>query len=123
MLVGIPSNATNIANTLIKNQNGRVKLNEIEKLMEKMNHYKYSGMKVPLNELSFLISPGLNHLGINLCKCKNKTKALYFNTVLSTLMATDYNATFEQREITLKIALRVIVYIKNRIISDQNWRF
>ena len=66
MLVGIPSNSTNINNTLIKNQNGRAKLNEIEKLMEKMNHYKYSGMKVPFKELSFLISPGLNHLGINL---------------------------------------------------------
>ena len=39
-LVGIPSNSTNINNTLIKNQNGRVKLNEIETLMEKMNHYK-----------------------------------------------------------------------------------
>ena len=37
---------------------------------------------VSFKELSsFLISPGLNHFGINLWKCKNKTKALYFNTV------------------------------------------
>mgnify|MGYP003692431407 CR=1 FL=1 len=38
-------------------------------------------------------------------------KALLLSNV-STLMATDYNATFEQREITLRIALRGIVYIQ-----------
>ena len=37
-------------------------------LMEEMNLYKISGMKDPFEELSlkFLISPGLNYLGINL---------------------------------------------------------
>ena len=32
-------------------------MNEIEKLMENMNHYKNSGIKDPFKELSFPISP------------------------------------------------------------------
>ena len=47
------------------------KLNEIEKLMKKMNPYKISGMKDPFKELLFLISPGLIS--------KIETKALFFN--------------------------------------------
>ena len=42
-----------------------------------MNYRKNSGMKDPFKELSFLISPGLNYLGMNLRKCKDKTKALF----------------------------------------------
>ena len=49
------------------------KLNEIEKLMKKMNPYKISGMKDPFKELLFLISPGLIS--------RNETKSLFFNTI------------------------------------------
>ena len=41
------------------------KMKEIEKLMEKMNNSKNSGMKDPLKELPFLISHGLDYLCIN----------------------------------------------------------
>ena len=48
------------------NQNERKKLNEIEKLREKMNFYKHSGMKDPFKELSSFILSGLKYLGMNL---------------------------------------------------------
>ena len=44
VLFGNPSNSTNINNIRIYYQNERKNLNEIEKVMEKMNYYKNSGM-------------------------------------------------------------------------------
>ena len=49
----------------------RKKLNESEKLREKMNHnydYKNSGIKDHFKEISFFMSPELKYLGINLFK-------------------------------------------------------
>ena len=37
-------------------------MNKLEKLREKMNYYKNSGMKDPFKELSFFISPGLKYM-------------------------------------------------------------
>ena len=65
--------ALHILTILLYYHNERWKLNEIEKVLEKMNHYKNSCMEDPFKELSFLISPGLNYLGINFVKCKSKT--------------------------------------------------
>ena len=42
-----------------------------------MNYYKNVGMKDPLKELSFFISPGLKYLGMNLWICESKTKLLF----------------------------------------------
>ena len=52
-------------------------MNEIEKLMDKMNYYKNSGIKDPFKELSFFISSALKYLGMNLWKYESKTKALF----------------------------------------------
>ena len=47
--------ALHILTILLYYHNERRKLNEIEKLLEKMNHYKNSGMKDPFKDLSLYI--------------------------------------------------------------------